>query len=163
MLGTPIGKRGQGILEPIQPAARRGTEGLGYVKNDATRVQLLQRLMPITPSLTHFVSAGFIDPNTSISIESIGKNRLTAEQKQKQVLICHEEDRQGEGSDDIEGLTSLFQDITLTDSQQEQIMVMLTDLSDEDPTELITTAPHPAETNWYLLNLPGDRPESPTN
>jgi hypothetical protein len=119
-------------------------------------VQLLRRPVPIVPSLSHFISAGFIDPNQSVGTTQGGKKRLTTEQKQKQILVCQAEQEQQRQEDEYDGLSSLFQHTTIGDQDDQSIMVLKADTLEEDPTKLITTDPHPAETNWYLLDPQDD-------
>jgi hypothetical protein len=133
-------------VEPLQPSARQKTEGLRYQKTGQADLQLLRRPAPIEPNLNRFVSGGVIDPNQASC------DRIRAEQKGKRILAEAEDRTPGEEIEN-EGLSTLFQQNLQI---QEATDVMVTGLisNEEDPIDLITTQPHPAETNWYLLDPP---------
>jgi hypothetical protein len=59
--GAPLGKDGQGIAEPIQALPKLGREGLEYQEWETSASRVPSK--PI--GLSHFVSAGIIDPNQS--------------------------------------------------------------------------------------------------
>ena len=65
--GTPLGRHGQGIAEPIMAEEHRDFEGLGYdwQPRDGERLHSRSRKLVIPRDLTNFVSASVLDPNTS--------------------------------------------------------------------------------------------------
>ena len=67
--GTPLGRHDQGIVEPIAAEERRDFEGLGYEwqSRDSEHLHSRNRKLVVPRDLTNFVSAGVLDPNTSLA------------------------------------------------------------------------------------------------
>jgi hypothetical protein len=132
---TPLGKHAQGISEPIQVIPKLGKEGLGYQEQEVNKQLNLQK----PTGLDRFVSAGTMDPNQSH--ETINIAKVATEQSSN---LDQETD------DQLEGLSLLFREMC-TSPQEPSIMITDTLTAEEDPVGLITTDPHPAESNWYIL------------
>jgi hypothetical protein len=148
VMGDPLGRSTKGILEPLQPTYQHGTTGLGYQESELDPlIRLLERKAKIRPSLSHFVSGGWIDPNQA-AVGSTDKSEVSAIEQKKKQSITEPED----------GLTLLFEKkLSLDFSYQNsdsQVMVLTTikEEEEEDPTAAITLGPHPAEHNWYILD-----------
>ena len=67
MKGTPLGRYGQGITEPITTEEQRDFEDLGYnwQPRDGEHLHSRNQKIVIPWDLTNFISAGVLDPNTS--------------------------------------------------------------------------------------------------
>ena len=65
--GTPLGRHGQGIADPVTTEEHGKFQGLGYEwqPRDGERLDSVRRKLVIPQDLTNFVSAGILDPNTS--------------------------------------------------------------------------------------------------
>jgi hypothetical protein len=139
---TPLGKHAQGISEPIQVMPKFGKKGLGY-QEQGTNEQLNSKK---PTGLDRFVSVGIMDPNQSH--EATSTARVSAEQSSSP---NHTNSQTSQETDDqLEGLSLLFREMC-TSPQEPSIMITDTLTTEEDPVDLITTDPHPAESNWYIL------------
>jgi hypothetical protein len=139
---TPLGKHAQGISEPIQAIPKLGKEGLGYQEQEMNKQLNSQK----PTGLDRFVSAGIMDPNQSH--ETINTARVAAEQSSSPDHTNLQTNQ--ETDDQLEGLSLLFREMCMS-PQEPSIMITDTLTAEEDPVGLITTAPHPAESNWYIL------------
>jgi hypothetical protein len=139
---TPLGKHAQGISEPIQVIPKLGKEGLGYQEQKVNKQLNLQK----PTGLDRFVSAGIMDPNQSH--ETISTAKAAVEQSSNPDHTNLQTNQ--ETDDQLEGLSLLFREMCMS-PQEPSIMITDTLTAEEDPVDLITTDPHPAESNWYIL------------
>ena len=67
VMGTPLGRYGQGIAEPIMAEEQRDSKGLGYDLQsiEDRRPQPKNRRMTIPRDLTNFTSAGILGSSSS--------------------------------------------------------------------------------------------------
>ena len=65
--GTPLGRYGQGIAEPIMAEERKDSEGLGYdwQPHEDERMHSRNQKIVVPRVLTNFTSVGALDPNKS--------------------------------------------------------------------------------------------------